>query len=234
MQITRCSSVAELNELASDLLLYEIKQNTHSLICAATGNSPTGIYQRFVEKQYSVIVENLVFIKLDEWYGLSAEDAGSCEAYLQKHLLKPLEIPAERYISFDGKTSNPTKEFERVNQYLADHGPINLCVLGLGTNGHIAFNEPAETLQPHAHLATLSESSLSHSMITGSGTLVKNGMTLGMADILRSKKIILPVFGKTKRAVMERLMEGKVSSQLPASFLWLHPDVHCFYCENDS
>jgi galactosamine-6-phosphate isomerase len=234
MQITRCNSVAELNELASDLLIYEIKQNTHALICAATGNSPTGIYQKFVEKQYSVIVENLVFIKLDEWYGLGADDAGSCETYLQKNLLKPLEISADRYISFDGKTSDPAKEFERVNQYLEENGPIDLCILGLGTNGHIAFNEPADTLQPHAHLATLSEASLSHNMITGSGAQIKQGMTLGMADILQSKKIILPVFGKSKRAVMQRLMEGKVSSQLPASFLWLHPDVHCFYCENDS
>jgi galactosamine-6-phosphate isomerase len=234
MQVTRCNSVAELNELASDLLIYEIKQNTHALICAATGNSPTGIYQKFVEKQYSVIVENLVFIKLDEWYGLGADDAGSCETYLQKNLLKPLGIPADRYISFDGKTNDPEQEFDRVNQYLTDNGPINLSILGLGTNGHIAFNEPAEALQPHAHLATLSEASLSHNMITGAGVQIKEGMTLGMADILRSKKIILPVFGKSKRAVMERLMEGKVSSQLPASFLWLHPDVHCFYCENDS
>lgn len=234
MQITRCNSVAELNELASDLLLYEIKQNTHALICAATGNSPTGIYQKFVEKQYSVIVENLVFIKLDEWYGLGADDAGSCESYLHKNLLTPLAIPAERYISFDGKTDNPEQEFQKVNQYLADNGPINISILGLGKNGHIAFNEPADALQPHAHLAELSETSLSHNMITGAGAQIKGGMTLGMADILQSKKIILPVFGKSKRAIMERLMEGKISSQLPASFLWLHPDVHCFYCENDS
>jgi galactosamine-6-phosphate isomerase len=234
MQITRCNTVAELNELASDLLIYEIKQNTHSLICAATGNSPTGIYQKFVEKRYSVIVENLVFIKLDEWYGLGADDAGSCEKYLHKHLLEPLKIPAERYISFDGKTADPDKEFQRVNKYLAEHGPIDLCILGLGANGHIAFNEPADSLRPQPHLAVLSEASLAHKMITGSGTQLKHGMTLGMADILQSKKIILPVFGQSKRAIMERLMEGKVSSQLPASFLWLHPDVHCFYCENDS
>jgi galactosamine-6-phosphate isomerase len=234
MQVTRCNSVAELNELASDLLLYEIKQNTHALICAATGNSPTGIYQKFVEKQYSVIVENLVFIKLDEWYGLGADDAGSCESYLYKNLLTPLSIPAERYISFDGKTENPEQEFQRVNQYLAENGPISISILGLGTNGHIAFNEPADALQPHAHLATLSEASLSHNMITDAGVKITKGMTLGMADILQSKQIILPVFGKSKRVVMEKLMEGKISSDLPASFLWLHPDVHCFYCENDS
>ena len=233
MNITRCNTVAELNELASDMLIADLKENPQSMICAATGNSPTGIYKRLVEKQYSIVVENLVFIKLDEWYGLGADDAGSCEAYMRKHLLQPLEVSAERYIAFDGKTTDPEKEFARINQYLEDRGPIDLCILGLGTNGHLAFNEPADALQPHAHLATLSETSLTHNMISDTGTQIKHGMTLGMADILRSKRILLPVFGQSKREVMQRLMEGKISTQLPASFLWLHPDVHCFYCEND-
>lgn len=234
MQITRCSTVEELNELASDLLVYEIKQNPQSLFCPATGNSPTGIYKKLAEKQFGIVVAHLVFIKLDEWYGLGADDAGSCEEYLNKHLLQPLKISPECVISFDGKTSDPDKEFERVRKYLDDNGPIDLCVLGLGANGHIAFNEPADTLQPQPHLAVLSEASLAHKMVSNSGVQLKYGMTLGMADILQSKKIILPVFGKSKRAVMEKLMEGKISTDLPASFLWLHPDVHCFYCENDS
>jgi len=234
MQITRCNTVEELNELASDLLVYEIKQNPQSLICAATGNSPTGIYKKLTEKQYGIVVAHLTFIKLDEWYGLGAGDAGSCEQYLQKNVLKPLQISDDRIISFDGKASEPDKEFQRVRKYLDDSGPIDLCILGLGANGHIAFNEPADTLQPQPHLAVLSEASLAHKMVSNSGVQLKYGMTLGMADILQSKKIILPVFGKSKRAAMEKLMEGKISTDLPASFLWLHPDVHCFYCENDS
>lgn len=234
MQITRCSTVEELNELASDLLVYEIKQNPQSLICAATGNSPTMIYKKLTEKQYGIVVAHLTFIKLDEWYGLDADDAGSCEHYLHKNLLKPLGISADRFISFDGKAADPEKEFQRVRKYLDDNGPIDVCILGLGANGHIAFNEPADVLQPEPHLAVLSEASLQHKMITNSGTQLKYGMTLGMADILQSKRIILPVFGKSKRAVMEKLMEGKISTDLPASLLWLHPDVQCFYCENDS
>jgi len=234
MQITRCATVEELNERASDMLIADLKENPQSLVCAATGNSPTGIYKKVADKQNSIVVEHLTFIKLDEWYGLGADDTGSCEYYLHKHLLQPLEVSADRYISFDGKTADPDKEFERVNKYLDENGPIDLCILGLGTNGHIAFNEPADVLQPHAHLGTLSETSLTHNMISESGTVIKHGMTLGMADILQSRKIILPVFGRSKRDIMQRLTEGKVSTHLPASFLWLHPDVHCFYCENDS
>ena len=234
MHIIKCDTVAELNELASDMLIADLRENPQSLVCSATGNSPTGIYQLVAEKQSSIIVEDLTFIKLDEWYGLGVEDAGSCDAYLHKYLLGPLEVSADRYISFDGKATDVDKEFKRINQYLDDHGPIDVCILGLGTNGHIAFNEPADALQPHAHLAVLSETSLTHNMISNTGAVIKHGMTLGVADILQSKKIILPVFGRSKREVMKRLMEGGISSQLPASFLWLHPNVTVFYCENDS
>jgi galactosamine-6-phosphate isomerase len=233
MNITRCNSVAELNDLASNLLVREISENPQSLISAATGNSPTGIYKKLVEKQGSVVVENLTFIKLDEWYGLGADDAGSCEYYLHKHLLQPLKVSSDKYIAFDGKVADPGKECLRISKYLDQRGPIDICILGLGQNGHVAFNEPADTLQPRAHLATLSETSLQHSMITATGAVIKYGFTLGVADILQSKKIILPVFGKNKETIMQRLLECKVSTQLPASFLWLHPDVECFYCKND-
>ncbi len=234
MKIIHCKSVAELNELASELLVYQFREYPNSLVCAATGNSPTGIYSELVRKQYAIVVENLRFIKLDEWYGLGADDAGSCEYYLRKNLLEPLEVAPDRYVTFDGLTDNPEKEFLHVRQYLDNNGPIDLAILGLGTNGHIAFNEPAAQLQPQPHLAELSETSLSHSMITGSGSRIRYGMTLGLADILQSRKIILPVFGQSKREIMGRLLEGKVSTNLPASLLWLHPDVTCYYCENDS
>jgi galactosamine-6-phosphate isomerase len=234
MQITRCKTLAELNELASNMLISDLKENPQSLVCAATGNSPTGVYQKLVEKQGSIVVENLTFIKLDEWYGLGIGEAGSCEYYLHKNLLQPLQVSAERYIAFDGKSNEPEKECNRIAHYLDEHDPIDLCILGLGKNGHIAFNEPAEILQPRVHLATLSKPSLEHSMIKGNGEKIKYGLTLGMADILRSKKIILLVNGTHKREVMKRLLEQKISTQLPASFLWLHADVRCFYCDNDN
>jgi galactosamine-6-phosphate isomerase len=234
MQITRCNTLAELNELASNMLISDLKENPQSLVCAATGNSPTGVYRKLIEKQGSIVVENLTFIKLDEWYGLGIDDAGSCDRYLHENLLQPLEVSPERYIAFDGKSSDHQKECSRIADYLDKHGPIDLCILGLGKNGHIAFNEPADKLQPRAHLATLSATSLEHTMIKGNGEAIKYGLTLGMADILRSKKIILLVNGTHKNAVMEKLQEQKISTQLPASFLWLHADVQCFYCDNDN
>jgi len=234
MLITRCNTLAELNELASALTIHELQQNPKSLVCAATGNSPTGVYKKLVEKKENINTSGLRFIKLDEWYGLGINDDGSCEKYLHEQLFNPLGISNKRYIAFDGKATEPEKELQNVTNYLDEHGPINLCILGLGKNGHIAFNEPADTLHPHAHMALLSSTSLEHAMIKGSGEQIKYGMTLGMTDILQSKKIILLVNGTHKNAVMQKLMEQKISTQLPASFLWLHADVQCFYCDNDN
>ncbi|HTD39836.1 MAG TPA: galactosamine-6-phosphate isomerase [Mucilaginibacter sp.] len=234
MLITPCNTLAELNELASALIIHELQQNPKSLICAATGNSPTGVYKKLIDKQKALNTTALKFIKLDEWYGLGIDDEGSCEKYLHQNLLKPLKISDKRYIAFDGKTKEPEEELNRVTNYLDEHGPIDLCILGLGKNGHVAFNEPAEALQPRAHMAPLSTTSLEHTMIKGTGEHIKYGMTLGMTDILQSKKIILLVNGTHKNAIMRKLMEQKISTQLPASFLWLHRDVQCFYCDNDN
>jgi galactosamine-6-phosphate isomerase len=234
MLITPCDTLAELNELASALIIHELQQNPRSLVCAATGNSPTGTYKKLIEKKEAINTSDLKFIKLDEWYGLGIDDEGSCEQYLHQNLLTPLRISGNRYIAFDGKTKEPEKELSRIVNYLDEHGPIDLCILGLGKNGHIAFNEPADLLQPRAHMSPLSATSLEHTMIKDTGEPIKYGMTLGMTDILQSKKIILLVNGTHKNAIMSKLMEQKISTQLPASFLWLHKNVQCFYCNNDN
>lgn len=234
MQVISCNTLAEINEQASDLIIHGLQRKPASLICTATGNSPTGVYQKLVEKKTAIDTSGLTFIKLDEWYGLGPADAGSCDHYLDQYLLGPLNIPADRNTAFDGETNDPAKECERIRHYLDGHGPIDICILGLGKNGHLAFNEPAEALQPRAHLATLSATSLEHTMIKGNGEEIKYGLTLGMADILQSKKIILLVNGTHKNAIMNRLMNREISTQLPASLLWLHPDATVFYCDNDN
>ena len=233
MQIIRCNSVAELNEQASELIINDLGSRPRSLLCTATGNSPTGIYELLVQKKSEIDLKGLTFLKLDEWCNLPMDHPATCEYYMQQHLLRPLGIPATQFVGFDSM-AEPEAECKRISTYVEQNGPIDLCVLGLGQNGHLGFNEPADFLQPHAHLATLSPTSLTHTMIKNSGADIKYGLTLGIADILQSRKIVLPVFGQNKKKIMGKLLEGKVSSQLPASFLWLHPDVTCFYCENDS
>ena len=231
MLVTKFQNPTALNAASAAFMLNVLRNNPQALVCAATGNSPTGAYQQLVARKDDFDASSLRFIKLDEWADLPMDHPGSCEYYLQQHLLKPLQIPADRFISFDSKAVNPEMECNRIQHYLDKNGPIDLCLLGLGLNGHLAFNDPAANLQPHVHLAQLSATSLEHPMIQGV-TGVTHGYTMGIADILQSKTILLIVIGKHKKAILTELLKQQISTQLPASFLWLHANAHCYYCED--
>jgi galactosamine-6-phosphate isomerase len=94
-------------------------------------------------------------------------------------------------------------------------------------NGHIALNEPAEFLQAHCHVAELSPKTLQHPMAIGMEMKPTYGQTLGMADIMHAKHIVLIIHGEQKKAITKALLSGNISTSLPASLLWLHPNVTC-------
>ena len=122
---------------------------------------------------------------------------------------------------------NPEAECERIQQILDQKGPIDICILGIGMNGHIALNEPAPSLHTNCHVAHLSQKSLQHPMIAGDTEKPGYGLTLGMANIFQSRLIILLINGIKKREITQAFLEQKISTELPASLLWLHPNVIC-------
>jgi galactosamine-6-phosphate isomerase len=229
MKIDIFNTYDELSLKAKELIVQEIEKNNNLLLCTATGGSPTRTYELLgkVCQEQPELFSGLRIIKLDEWGGIAPEQPGSCESYLQKHVLKPLQIPEERYTGFNSNPENPDKECERIQDKLRKEGPIGLCILGLGANGHIAFNEPAGFLEPFCHKAELSELSLQHKMASGMQVKPTYGLTLGMADILHSKTIIILIHGTQKREIVKKFLAKEISSSVPASFLWLHPNVIC-------
>jgi galactosamine-6-phosphate isomerase len=170
------------------------------------------------------LFRSLRILKLDEWGGLEMNDPSSCEGQLRDYLIEPLGVSSARYISFTSNPANPPAECARVGRLLKEEGPIDLCVLGLGMNGHIAMNEPAASLQPWTHIAQLAESTLRHPMLTGSRTVPTYGLTLGMAEILSSREILLLVSGTNKREPLKCLLKREITTNFPASLLWLHPN----------
>ena len=142
-------------------------------------------------------------------------------------------MPPERWIGFRGDAADAAAECRRVAAALEDAGPIDLCILGLGSNGHLALNEPAESFDPLCHVAALDARSRAHPMLAGTGTQVREGLTLGLGDILRARRILLLVSGSAKRAPLARLAARRVTPALPASFLWLHGDATCL-CDADA
>jgi len=216
-----------MSQAACDLMADEIRNKPDILLCAATGDTPTLTYQKLAEKK-SVepgLFDNLRVIKLDEWGGLPMDDPATCETYIQKNVVGPLSITPERYMTFDSNPENPKKELKNFQKKLDKEGPIDVCILGLGMDGHIAFNEPASSLNPHAHINKLARSTRHSKMALEAKHKIKNGLTLGMADIMQSKKIILLVNGAHKSGIFKKFLSGKITARLPASMLWMHPDM---------
>lgn len=229
MEIELCDSYEELSLKGGNVILQEIERKKDLLLCTATGNSPTGAYQLLGEKfkLYPEFFDLLRVIKLDEWGGIPYMHPGTCESYLQGHLIRPLEISRDRYIGFNSDPEDPTIECQYVQDYLNREGPIDLCILGLGINGHVAFIEPADNLQAHCHIAHLTSASMKHSMASEMQVKPSYGLTIGIADILLSKKILMLITGKEKRKIVNQFLSEKITTLLPASFLWLHSNVMC-------
>ena len=219
-----------MSQKAADSILEAIRRMPSLLICAATGATPTRMYGLLAERctRSPKLFGRIRIIKLDEWCGLKADDPASCEDYLQRHLIQPLKISADRYIAFNSDPKNPQAECERVARALARKGPIDLAILGIGNNGHIGFNEPHEAIVAHSHVSELALESRQHAMLSRSTLdnpqeIVRYGLTLGMSDLLGAGQVIILANGTSKRKPLQRMLDTRANGPAtPASFLWKH------------
>lgn len=228
--IHHCRDYAEMSRQAAARVIALATAKDDFLLCATTGNSPAGLYEALIRERGKNpdLLQSLRVVKLDEWLGVPPNDPASCEYYLQSRLVGPLAIAAERYLSFDSETKDPVRECARISAELKRQGPVDVCILGLGRNGHVGLNEPAPNLQPHCHVAKLSAETLGHAMMGDLGAKPAFGLTLGIGDILAARKIVLLVTGAGKERAIARFLEATITTDLPATFLWLHHDVEVF------
>jgi galactosamine-6-phosphate isomerase len=216
-----------LSRCAAKVIISELKRNPRLLICASAGGTPTGAYHRLGPhyRRQPELFGRLRVVQIDEWAGLPRSSAATCESDLRTKLLTPLAIGPDRFRAFRSDAADPGKECHRMVRWLAGDGPIDLCILGLGTNGHVAMNEPAPALVAHAHVARLAASSRRHALLRHLPRKPSHGMTLGMGEILCSRKLLLLVSGEGKAAALQKLAKPDVTTRFPASLLWLHPDA---------
>lgn len=224
-----------MSRAAADIIHDAARRKPDLLLCAATGGSPTGTYQRLVELagRSPSDFAALRVIKLDEWGGLPMEDSGSCESYLRRHLLDPMGIADDRYVGFESRPEDGEEECREIREWLERQGPIDVALVGLGLNGHVALNEPADSLEPFAHVAELAPSSFSHSMLQSSRYRPQYGLTLGLGELLQARRVILLVSGESKREVFAHWRKAKLSTRFPASLLHLHPRLTCL-CDREA
>ena len=216
-----------LSRQAARLIDAEARTRPNLLLCASGGGSWAGCYEQLARRhrQNPGLFRQLRVVQIDEWGGLRPDNPATCRTQIRAQLVGPLGVTRERFAAFQSDPGDPARECARMQRWLATNGPIDLCLLGIGLNGHIALNEPAATLPPGVHVARLTARSLRSGMLKNAERKPRYGLTLGVGDILRSRRILLLVSGETKRAVFQRLLRPLVTPQFPASFLWLHPAV---------
>jgi glucosamine-6-phosphate deaminase len=165
---------------------------------------------------------------LDEFLGVPPTHPGSYRRFMQTHLFGRVNIPPGAIHFLDGSAPDPEAECRRYEAAIVEAGGIDLQILGIGTNGHIGFNEPAPELAARTHRVRLRASTRrSNAALFGGDAdrVPEEALSMGMATILQARQIWLIATGKSKSACVRRVLEGGVTTKLPASFLQLHPDA---------
>jgi galactosamine-6-phosphate isomerase len=216
-----------MSRAAANHIEAQLRRRPDALLILASGDTPTLAYELLAGRGRAEpgLCDRMRLLKLDEWAGLAGDDPATCEMALRQVLVDPLQIGPDRFAGWDSRPADIPAECGRIGRWLADHGPADLCVLGLGLNGHLGFNEPGDYLQPGPHLAELSATSKGHSMLSRTRGQPRHGLSLGIRDILLSREVLLMVSGARKRSQLRRLLRPEISPRFPASFLWLHPAV---------
>lgn len=194
-----------------------LRARPKAVLALPSGNTPIAAYARLAGEP-GLFDEATVFA-LDEFVGLGPEDPRSFAAFFRTHLFGPCAVPPERAHVLDGQAPDLAAEAARYERAIAEAGGLDLTVLGLGANGHIAFNEPAPTLGVRTHVAPLAPPS---------SAIAPRGITMGVGTLLSAPGVWLIATGAGKADAVGRMLSGQVDPACPASLLQLHPNAHVF------
>jgi len=231
MKIFITDSYTELSQQAAEDLVQLTASHESPVVCTASGDSPAGLYKALFDKvkNKEAAVSNWYFLGLDEWAGMNGNDQGSCRFHLDNQLLSPLKIGDDKIIFFDGREDDLECECNRIENFLFQYGPIDVCILGLGLNGHVGMNEPGTAVTTRSHISQLDPltAQVGQKYFT-SATALSEGVTIGLATILESKHIMLLVNGVKKAAIVKQVLEGEISENIPGTLLRNHPGLRVY------
>lgn len=207
-----------------------IEENPRLVLGLPTGRTPLAFYAelRAASRVRATDWSGVRTFNLDEFAGVSADHPGSYRAYMQRELFGHVNIRATHVGFLAGDAVDVDAECVRYERAIAGAGGLDLIILGIGSNGHIGFNEPAPALEARTHRVRLEPSTRASNQALFDGRLdhvPAEGLSMGMATIFRARRVILIATGGRKAGAMARMLEGTITTELPASFLQLHPDV---------
>lgn len=228
MKIVKATDYNHMSRMAANIISAQVILKPDCVLGLATGSTPIGTYENLIQwfKKGDLDFSQVTSVNLDEYKGLPADNDQSYRYFMNEHLFNHVNINKERTFVPDGTEPDAAKACEAYNNIIKEVGGIDLQLLGLGHNGHIGFNEPADEFEKETHCVDLAESTIeANKRFFASADMVpKQAYTMGIKTIMQARKVVVVVSGADKADIVKKAFFGPVTPQVPASILQLHND----------
>jgi glucosamine-6-phosphate deaminase len=215
------------SELAARIVARTVREKPHAVLGLATGNTPLQLYRNLVRmhREEGLDFGGVTSFNLDEYVGVPPAHPSSYHSYMWAHLFSAINMPRERINIPDGMTADIPAACRKYEQAIRTAGGIDIQVLGIGTNGHIGFNEPSSSLSSRTRIKTLTEETRRDAAAAfgGEESVPNHVLTMGLGTIMDSKMCLLLAFGRKKARAVAQASEGPITSMVPGSILQMHP-----------
>jgi len=229
MEIIVRDSVEEMSRSAARVVARTLNSKPNAVLGLATGSTPLGLYKELVRmhQEEGLDFSQVTTFNLDEYAGLTRKHPQSYHYFMHENLFRHINIPNQNIYIPSGTTDNYAAFCAWYEQRIVECGGIDLQVLGIGTDGHIAFNEPTSSLGSRTRIKTLAKQTIDDNarFFDSAEDVPVYAITMGVGTILEAQKILLLANGESKADAVAQAIEGPVTSMITASALQLHPDV---------
>ena len=210
-------------------IVERVKQNPYIVLGLATGSSPLFTYEAIVKYSLAenVSYKNVTTFNLDEYVGLEETDKQSYRYFMNENLFKHVNIDIQKTFVPNGLAEDLEKECSEYDKKIQELGGVDIQLLGVGNNGHIAFNEPDDELSVGTNVITLTQDTIEANarFFENIEDVPRKAVSMGLGGIMKAKKIVLIASGESKAEAIKGLFSGKISTDNPASMLQMHRDV---------
>lgn len=229
MKIIKTADYNGMSRKAANLIGAQVIMKPDCILGLATGSSPIGTYKELIKRceKGDLDFSQVQSVNLDEYKGLSRDNDQSYYYFMNHNLFDHINIDKANTHVPNGMESDAEKECANYEELIKSLGGIDLQLLGLGHNGHIGFNEPAEEFDKVTHCVDLQESTIEANkrFFESADDVPRQAYTMGIGTIMSAKKIVVVVSGEDKADIVKRAFSGPVTPSVPASILQMHPDV---------
>ena len=229
MRVIVCENYEQVSKEAAKIIAAQVHLKPNCVLGLATGSTPVGAYNELVDmyKKGEIDFKDVKTFNLDEYYPITRDNDQSYYYFMHDNLFNYINIPVESIHVLNGEVSDPEKECKDYEKCIEAHGGIDLQLLGIGRNGHIAFNEPDENLVADTHVTALTDDTIDANarFFADIKDVPTKSLTMGMASIMKARKILILINGAGKAQALKKLLSGEISTMCPATMLNMHSDV---------